>query len=396
LTAPVKLLGHVLVRAGESLRVEADATAPTLLALGQWQFQVAAGARLELHGVGIVDAVGASAMVIYGEVTATNCTFTRCVSGVDLILRFAEGTTPEGSDEHPPVHGVFTMSIGAAVLTFSSKARFTASGCVFSDNIARGSRVVNAGGAIGSIGGRVALSEGSVLRNNVAESGLLAARGAAISGTYSRWDICDSQFIGNEARGASAGADASSCTSSISKGPPCALYARGGAIDIATNSDAMISSTLFKENRVRGASMRAHGGALALMEGSTIRLRSCVFLRNEAVLGGQLTRGGAIDAPALAVLYVSETTFDGNAATGSSESSGGAVHSGGLLVLESGLVFRANVARGDIRAKGGAIALVSASAILNATCLSGPVFVGNAVRHASLLALRFCERFGLC
>jgi hypothetical protein len=132
------------------------------------------------------------------------------------------------------------------------------------------------------------------------------------------------------------------------------------------------------------------------MEGSTIRLRSCVFLRNEAVLGGQLTRGGAIDAAAGAVLYVSETTFDGNAATGSSESSGGAVHSGGLLVLESGLVFRANVATGDIRAKGGAIALVSASAILNATCLSGPVFVGNAVRHASLLVLRFCERFGLC
>ncbi len=123
LTAPVELLGHVLVRAGESLRVEADATSPTLLALGQWQFQVAAGAMLELHGVGIVDAVGASAMVIYGEVTATNCTFTRCVSGVDLIVRFAEGTTPEGSDEHPPVHGVLTMSIGAAVLTMSSKAR---------------------------------------------------------------------------------------------------------------------------------------------------------------------------------------------------------------------------------------------------------------------------------
>ena len=121
-----------------------------------------------------------------------------------------------------------------------------------------------------------------------------------------------------------------------------------------------------------------------------------MFLRNEAVLGAQCTRGGAIDAAAGAVLFVSETTFDGNAATGSSESSGGAVHSGGLLVLESGLVFRANVATGDIRAKGGAIALVSASAILNATCLSGPVFVGNAVRHASLLALRFCERFGLC
>ena len=395
LTAPVELLGHVLVRAGESLRIEADATSPTLLALGQWQLQVAAGARLELHGVGIVDAVGASAMAIYGEAAATNCTFMRCVGGVDLILRFGEATTPEGSDEDPPVHGVLAMSVGAAVLTMFSKASFTASGCVFSENIARGSRVLNAGGAIGSMGGRCALSVGTILRGNVAESGVLATRGAGIYSVYSRWDIRDAEFIGNEARGASV-VDANSCIASIRNRTWCALVARGGAIDFATNSDATISSTLFKENRARGASIRALGGALALLEGSTIRLRSCMFLRNEAVLGAQSTRGGAIDAPAGAVLHVSETTFDGNAATGSSESSGGAVHSGGLLVLESGLVFRANVAAGDIRAKGGAIALVSASAILNATCLSGPVFVGNAVRHASLLALRFCERFGLC
>ena len=132
-----------------------------------------------------------------------------------------------------------------------------------------------------------------------------------------------------------------------------------------------------------------------MMEGSTIRLTSCSFVRNEAVLGGQRTRGGAIDAPAGAVLYVSETTFDGNAATGSSESSGGAVHFEGLLVLEGGLVFRANAVAGDIRAKGGAIALVDASASLNATYLPGPVFVGNTVRPTSLLAARFCERSSL-
>jgi predicted outer membrane repeat protein len=397
LMAPIELLDHILVRPGESLRIEADPTSPTMLELGRWQLQVAAGARLELHGVGIVDAVGASAMVTYGEVTATNCTFARCVGGVDLILRFAEGSTPEGSDEHPPVHGVFAMSIGAAVLTIFSKARFRASGCVFLENIASGARVVNAGGAIGSMGGQCALSAGTILRGNVAESGVLAARGAAIySGSYSRWDIRDAQFIGNWARGASIGADATLCTASVSKGTLCALYTRGGAIDFTTNSDATISSTLFKENRARGASIRAQGGALAMMEGSTIRLTSCSFLRNEAVLGAQLTRGGAIDAYAGVALRVSFTTFDGNTATGSSESSGGAIHSESLLILEGGLVFRANAAAGDIKAKGGAIALLDASASLNATCLPGPVFVGNTVRHALLVALHFCERFGVC
>ena len=120
-----------------------------------------------------------------------------------------------------------------------------------------------------------------------------------------------------------------------------------------------------------------------------------MFLRNEAVLGAQLTRGGAIDAYAGVVLFVSETTFDGNSAAGSSESSGGAIHSEGGLILEGGLVFRANVAAGDIKAKGGAIALVDASASLNATYLPGPVFVGNTVRPTSLLAVRFCERSGL-
>ena len=175
----VQLLGHIVVQAGERLRIEAEAAAdsPTSLAMGPWQFQVQAGGTLELHGISVVDAVGASAMAIFGEVVATNCTFARCVAGPDVLLLTAESAVPEGSEEYPPFHGVYLGSGGGAASLWFYEAKLTASGCTFSENVARGARVSNVGGAIGSFGGNVVLNAGTVLRANVAELGTVASEG---------------------------------------------------------------------------------------------------------------------------------------------------------------------------------------------------------------------------
>ena len=80
-----------------------------------------------------------------------------------------------------------------------------------------------------------------------------------------------------------------------------------------------------------------------------------------------------------------DTNFDGNAVDAPAEGFGGAIVTEGSLALGGGVVFRANVVYGDVRAAGGAIAVLSqlsATASFNASELPGPVFIGNAVRLA--------------
>jgi hypothetical protein len=396
----VQLLGHIVVGASESLRIEADAFAPATLAMGQFQFQVHAGGKLELHGVSIVDAVGASAMVIRGEVVATNCTFSRCVAGPDVILRIAESNVPEGTDENPPVHGVWFASQGGAAAVFFSAAIFTASGCLFSDNAARGARLAVNAGAIAATGGRIVLNLGTVMRANVAGPASGFVRGGAISGSYAFIDLSHVEFDGNAVYGDSADT-ASKAIATNGAGVDRSLFARGGAIDLS-NSQLVMLSVVFTENKVRDGSISC-GGALYIEYGSA-EVLSCSFLRNEALNGGRISKGGAIDLADGAVLRLTDTTFEGNFAMSPAEAFGGALSVGGSLGLDGGVVFRANVASGGVRAGGGAIAVrtVSTAASMNASSLPGPIFVGNTVRHAfarrpdSLLVLPSAAQLAYC
>ena len=376
----VELLGHVVVRAGESLTIRGDASSPVSLSLGQWQFQVEAGGSLELLGVAVVDASGSSAMAIWGEVTATNCTFARCVSGPNLLMRYAEGATLEGSEEHPPVHGVYLSASGAVAFVALSSAAFTARGCTFADNKVRGSRLANAGGGISMLGGRVVLSGGTSMRNNVAERGGLVARGGAINCIYAHLDVNDVEFTDNEANGGNVLGIASDAHVGRAVDVPSQTV-RGGAIDLA-NCRGTISSSLFKGNKVRDASLRAVAGALAVGEATAFEVRTCSFVGNEAARGAQITSGGAVRVDFGGLLRLAETSFEGNSVTSVALAFGGAVYAEGSLILEGGVVFRANTASGDVQAGGGAVAMQAATSSLNASGLPGPTFVGNTVRLA--------------
>lgn len=160
-----------------------------------------------------------------------------------------------------------------------------------------------------------------------------------------------------------------------------AQMVRGGAADFI-NSRVTISSTTFKQNRAQDASVRANGGAFFLGEGSVVEATRCWFDRNQALRGGQVTSGGALRVDVGSSFRAFDTNFDGNAVDAPAEGFGGAIATEGSLALGGGVVFRANAVYGNVRAAGGAIAVLSVTASFNASELPGPVFVGNAVRLA--------------
>jgi hypothetical protein len=374
----IPLLGNIVVRAGESLKMQGDGALQASLALGRWQLEVEAGGRLELLRLAIVDAVGSSAMAVFGEVMATNCTFSRCVSGPNFLSRFIEEVSLEGSDEHPPVHGAWLVSGGAVASVALTPAKFTAHGCTFSENRASGARLANFGGAIYTSGGSLVLCSGTIMRDNAAEGGVMQSRGGAIYSLYSQIDISDVMFVGNKANGGSEGTNEVSLRTDTNR---LALNVRGGAADF-NNCRVTISSTTLKQNRAQDASFRAAGGALAIGEGSVVEAMRCSFDRNTALRGGQGTNGGALRVDSGASFRAVDTNFDGNAVDAPAEGFGGAIATDGSLALGGGVVFRANAVYGDVRAAGGAIAVLSVTASFNASELPGPVFIGNSVRLA--------------
>ena len=388
----VNLLSDIVVRNGETLAIHAEPTSPSL-AIGRWQIHVEAGGQLQLLGLSLVDAVGGAAMVVRGEVSATNASFSRCVAGPNLVMRYVEGLVPEGSDADSqwPVHGVYISSSGGVLFMLSNAAKFTARGCTFYENMALGSRLLNQGGVMYALGGHIVLSAGTVMRANVAVGGKLAARGGALCAVYALFDITDALFSGNEARGGgsdvtsyfAASHDAIRTTAIGEVAIVQSGVVRGGVMDV-TNCRVSISSTVFEGNKASGATLRTAGGAIVVGDRSAVVLKSVFFGRNEAVGRGEVTFGGAIRVDFGGVLRMAGSTFESNAATGLANAFGGAIVTEGSVVLEGGVAFRSNVVSGGVRAGGGAIAVHSYTQVtpssLNASGLPGPVFVNNKVR----------------
>jgi hypothetical protein len=361
----IPMLGDIVVRAGEHLTLQA---APALsLAVGQWQLRVEAGGRLELLGVGLVGSVGSSAMIIEGEVAAANCTFSRGAADASVVMRYLEAQVPIGSA--PPIRGAMLIAGGGvATLWLSSSARFAATACIFSDNMASGCRAQVSGGAIFAVGGNIELKE-TVMRQNFVEGGY-NTRGGAISAQFARVDIHRVVFVGNEALGSSPGPSCSRST----------LFVEGGAAYFMSTSVVTISSTRFEANRVGGASEGASGAAMSVGRLVSVDLRGSFFARNAAFRGGRTTSGGAVQISQEGKLDVTRTTFEENLVSGPSASSGGAIHAdGSVVVLQAGVEFHGNVVEGELSSDGGAL-YVQSTGTVSSTGLPGPIFTNNTVR----------------
>ena len=190
----IKLLGDVVVRAGDTLVLEAELQS-ALLIVGRRQLRVERGGKLDLVRINLVDSVESSAVYSDGALHLLNCTFERCVVSTNFVTRVAEGLVPSNTPLGlaPAILG----SWGGAILAFWTSASVIASGTSFVTNAARGGHIVNAGGAIGAFGASVTLEAGTTFRNNYVEGGTFIARGGAISLAYARLEVSNAVFSHN-------------------------------------------------------------------------------------------------------------------------------------------------------------------------------------------------------
>jgi hypothetical protein len=364
------LFGDLVVRKGESLRLEADdSTSLAIIVLGAHQLRVEAGGTLELVRVKLTRSTNSSAMRVSGQVVAVDSTFSDCVTGVSYIARYLEPTVPAGPAGFP-THGAALAAVGSVAIVWLSQGSLSLTRCVIEGNMARGPAVSTWGGAVISIGAQVTTAAGTAFRNNSAVGchAYYGAFGGAIASILSRLSVSDSTFSDNTAGGLQ------SC-SGLSR------YAQGGALFILRPlAAADVHATLFKSNVASGpGGWYTIGGAIRLLENSHLILRDSV-LRQNVAQDGRWAVGGAVGLEAKsAVLSATNTTFESNAARGTSlYTRGGALYvDKGKAEFGRAVAFRSNIVSSNSvdGAVGGGAVFLTDSASLSA--LEGPEFEAN-------------------
>jgi hypothetical protein len=364
----VRLLGDLLVRHGESLRLEADDDAAlAIVQVGARQVRVEAGGSLELIRVNLTRSTGSAAMRVMGTVVAVGSTFSDCVTGVDFVMRYGEKHTPPGP-AGLPARGAALTAAGGVAFVYLSKGHLRLTRCVLEGNMARGPAVSTWGGAVVSVGAKVTVEKGTLFRRNSAGCHVsYGAFGGAIASVLSGLDVSHSTFSSNSAEGCSGGTE---------------LYVQGGALFVL-HSNPVVRATLFESNVASSSSSRfTIGGAIRVHDGSNLTLHDSVLRENE-VRGGQFVAGGAVGVEAAsAVLSVGNTTFEMNKAQGGSRYT-----RGGALYVEKGradvgraVTFRSNEVSsssegcGNGAVGGGAVAVTEDASL---SSLEAPIFEAN-------------------
>ena len=399
-SANTSLLGDVIVRAGDTLVLEAEVES-ALLSVGRRQIRVESGGSLDLVRINIVDSVESSAVFSEGTLRLLNCTFERCVANTNVVSRIAEGLVTSATLA-PGLGPTATAAIpaflgawGGAVLAFWTAASVVSSGSTFANNAVRGASVINAGGAICAFGASVTLEAGTTFQSNRAQGGA-RSRGGALSLIYAQLDVSNTSFLRNRVERDSSWpsetdqkpVDSGSGKAST-QGTPCHIgaghyknlaHALGGALHLG-NSKAVVTSTKFEENGAQDGNLRSLGGAIFINDGSSLRAEGCSFTRNRVTAIGNLGAGGAIRVDVGATVWLQNTLHEANVVESESEANGGAISSAGHVILAAGNVFRANSVSGMGRSTGGAIAVGGQGSMLVA--LDGAHFVDNKVKHLS-------------
>jgi hypothetical protein len=361
----IKLQGDIYVRNGESITIEGMGVS---ISVGLHQIRVAAGGSLMLFRAMVVDSVGGSAVYSEGEVTATKCTFARNVAKSNVLIRGNEPLVPDGSIANPPIHGAWLGSYAAAVLIANSKAKLVSRGSMFDRNIAFRGSVTSWGGAIGARGGYVAIEDGSVVSNNLAEGGRSCAVGGAMFGIYAKITISDSNFTGNEAR------QLPLYGPTMEEG----IVSQAGALFVlVTMTD--ISSSTFEGNIARGGKEGSKGGAIIVQRGMSTKIWQSTFRRNRALDGKRITRGGALNLEQGSITSLDTTAFEGNVAMGDNECYGGGIYGEGKLTMGAGVSFRTNLVESLKQSKAVGGAIVSKGEVSSLIAIDTK-FISNMVR----------------
>jgi hypothetical protein len=362
----VQLLDDLVVREGESLRLEADDDTLATIVVGARQLRVEAGGMLELVRVKLTNSTGSTAIGVRGRVVAVDSTFSDCVTEVSAVLRYLEAAVPTRAGVFP-TRGAHLLAAGSVALVYLSRGALSLRRCVLEGNVARGPATSALGGAVLSLGAHVIVEEGSAFRQNSVVGLLsLGGFGGAIASVMSGLSVLDATFAANSV----------DCL-----GGQC-RYSQGGAMFLLRPREAVVvRATLLASNGVSGGAY-SEGGAIELSEEANLTLRDSL-LRGNFAQDGRWVAGGAVGLNvASAVLIAVNTTFENNTARrGTFYTRGGALHAyKGRLELGRAVAFHTNAAiagvDGEGAVEGGAVALAETASL---SAVEAPVFEDNEV-----------------
>jgi len=275
--------------------------------------QVRRGGRLELVGIDAVDSTGSSAVFSEGQVTVTNCSFTRCITGTNNVMRSLEASITSG--------GAALRALGGAIQAVGVEAALLSTGSSFVACSAQGGKYSNYGGAVYAFA--MTRIDNSRFEANHVEGGTESSGGSALYIEARRLDIATSAFISNKARAhfqAYGGAvRLRDCTASMS----LIMDRLPNFCNVApSDCGVQLRAVTFVGNVASGGpgTSRIKGGAIYMTtELLCVNLTDSSFVANSAEDSVGNTEGGAVQVYDKAVLKIARTTFVGNTAKGASD-----------------------------------------------------------------------------
>jgi len=183
--SPVRLIADLVVRTGRDVQLLGG---ESTLIVGNHQLRVQTGATLDMQRTTLAASATASALVIAGGVSMTNCTVRKCVAHANSLSGY--GLESRGG-------GMYVKSGGTVA----------ALGCRLAGNAARDGSRASEGGAIFAGPSSSVKLVGSVLSLNVASGGTSGgACGGALMVDRAAAAVEGTQLLGNGAMGGNGGA----------------------------------------------------------------------------------------------------------------------------------------------------------------------------------------------
>ena len=240
----------------------------------------------------MVDSTGSSAVFSQGRVAVTNCSFARCVTGTNDVVRSLEAYASSG--------GAAFQALGGAIQARGVEAALQSTGSSFVECAAQLANYANYGGAV--YAAAMVRIERTRFDSNYVKGGTSEASitgGGALNILALQLDIADSEFISNKAKGTyepDGGAIYLSGTGCTTFMP--LVTDRLPDFCKVTSPDscgAQLRGVTFMHNVATEGSGRAKGGALFMQDKHLcVSLTDSNFEGNLAKDSGGNTEGGAV------------------------------------------------------------------------------------------------------
>ena len=261
----------------------------------------------------MVDSTSSSAVFSEGQVTVTNCSFARCATGTNNVMRSLEASITSG--------GAALRALGGAIQAVGVEAALLSTGSSFVACLAQGGKYNNYGGAVYAFA--MVRIDSSRFEANHVEGGTDDSGGSALYIEARRLEIATSAFISNKARahfqaygGAVRVRDCAASMSLIMERLP-------NFCNVApSDCGVQLRAVTFVGNAASGGpgTSRIKGGAIYMAtELLCVNVTDSSFVANSAEDSVGNTEAGAVQVYDKAVLKIATTTFVGNTAKGATD-----------------------------------------------------------------------------